>query len=125
SSRLGPCAEATRAAVMRASPVAGIYDRAVDRESAYELLRARAEKRAADEAAAADAATDARLRADEARDPDGYRQGTPWGGGRPATRSRSSRSDTTAEALVKSAVRAAGSQLGRSVVRSLIRGLFR
>ncbi|MCL5778848.1 DUF853 domain-containing protein [Limibaculum sp. FT325] len=125
SSRLGPCAEETRTAAMRASPVAGLYDRPVDRESAYELLRARAEKRAADEVAAANAAAEERIRAEQARDADGYSRGAPWGGERKTTRPRASRSDTATEALVKSVARAAGSQLGRSMVRSLIRGLFR
>ncbi|WP_455230348.1 helicase HerA-like domain-containing protein [Geopseudomonas aromaticivorans] len=41
-SRLGPLSEGERAALIRQSPLAGRYDRPVDRESAYELLSARA-----------------------------------------------------------------------------------
>jgi uncharacterized protein len=48
NSRVGPLTEAELKAVMRASPVAGIYDETVDRESASEILQ----KRAADGAGA-------------------------------------------------------------------------
>jgi hypothetical protein len=41
SSRIGPVTEAERKAVMKASPVAGEYDEAIDRESAYEILQKR------------------------------------------------------------------------------------
>ncbi|MCC6074591.1 helicase HerA-like domain-containing protein [Pseudomonas sp. GCM10022188] len=41
-SRIGPLGEAERAALIRQSALAGRYDRPVDRESAYELLTARA-----------------------------------------------------------------------------------
>ena len=39
-SRLGPLTDAERAAVLQQSPVAGFYERAVDRESAFEVLTA-------------------------------------------------------------------------------------
>ena len=64
SSRLGPLADAERAAVMAASPVAGRYEAAVDRPSAHEALAGRAEAAArAARAAEAEAA-----RAEEAGD---------------------------------------------------------
>ena len=40
-SRIGPLNETERAALLRSSPQAGRYDKAVDRESAYEMLMAR------------------------------------------------------------------------------------
>ncbi|MEM9054990.1 MAG: helicase HerA-like domain-containing protein, partial [Pseudomonadota bacterium] len=46
SSRLGPATEAEREAEMRESPVAGLYDEAIDRESAYEILLKREEEAA-------------------------------------------------------------------------------
>src|SRR5690606_35414381 len=52
ASRLGPAVEAERAQVMAQSPVRGVYDQAVDRESAHEILTARAQAQAAEEAAA-------------------------------------------------------------------------
>jgi DNA helicase HerA-like ATPase len=41
NSRVGPITDAELKAVMRASPVAGVYDEAVDRESASEILQKR------------------------------------------------------------------------------------
>ena len=46
-SRIGPALASERQAVAAASPVAGRYDTAIDRRSAYEELRARAETAAA------------------------------------------------------------------------------
>lgn len=40
--RIGPATDAERAAALKASPLAGKYDRAIDRESAYEVLSSRA-----------------------------------------------------------------------------------
>ncbi len=48
-SRLGPLSADERRAIMATSPVAGTYDTAVDRESAYEMLKEAAEARLADE----------------------------------------------------------------------------
>ena len=46
NSRVGPITDAELKAVMRSSPVAGVYDETVDRESASEIL----EKRGAEHA---------------------------------------------------------------------------
>jgi DNA helicase HerA-like ATPase len=46
SSRLGPITDAERKQVMSVSPVAGLYDVDVDRESAFEILTRKAEKAA-------------------------------------------------------------------------------
>ncbi|PHX43414.1 hypothetical protein AO263_19065 [Pseudomonas sp. NZIPFR-PS5] len=40
-SRIGPLTQAERAALIARSPLAGRYDKPVDRESAYEMLLAR------------------------------------------------------------------------------------
>ncbi len=47
-SRLGPITDAERAAVMADSPMRGRYDRDVDRDSAYELLRGREARKQAE-----------------------------------------------------------------------------
>lgn len=54
SSRLGPASAEGKARARAASPLAGVYERAVDRESAFEMLKA-----AADEAARAAEAEEA------------------------------------------------------------------
>ncbi len=51
SSRMGPADGDVREKIMKNSPVYGLYDEAVDRESAYEVLEKRAEQRAKSEAA--------------------------------------------------------------------------
>ncbi|MEP7210546.1 MAG: helicase HerA-like domain-containing protein, partial [Alphaproteobacteria bacterium] len=57
SSRMGPALDTERAAIQAQSPVAGKYDTAIDRESAYEILN-RKEGEAAGAAAAAQAQKD-------------------------------------------------------------------
>ena len=59
-SQIGAITPAQRQAIMQASLVAGVYDTAVDRESAYELLLARAEQ-----ATAASAEAEARKLAEQ------------------------------------------------------------
>jgi len=100
-SRLGPIAPEERAALMRESLVQGVYDEAIDRESAYEILQKRAEKSAAS-------------KEDEAAAP------------APRSRSRPSsgrRRQTPLEAFVSSAVRSIGSQIGRSLARGILGSL--
>ncbi|UIJ72814.1 helicase HerA-like C-terminal domain-containing protein [Aurantimonas sp. HBX-1] len=76
AARLGTITPEERAAVIARSPVAGLYDHTVDRESAYEMLVGRAEKelqqeaerrRLEDEAAAERRNGEAERRADAAR----------------------------------------------------------
>jgi DNA double-strand break repair helicase HerA and related ATPase len=47
SSRMGAITEAERAAVIAASPIGAIYDKAVDRQSAFEVLKAKVDTKAA------------------------------------------------------------------------------
>lgn len=110
SSRLGPITPEERRSLMASSPVSGRYDREIDRESAFELLKARAEK------AATEAEYEEKRKAAEQEE-----RGV---GG--ATRARPARrSDTMIEAVAKSTMRAAGSQLGRSLIRGILGSIFR
>src|SRR5690606_31273846 len=88
ASRLGPATDAERAAVMAASPVRGLYDQAVDRESAEEVLVAR--HAAADQAAAAAQAQPVE------------RRPAPRAASRAAPKPRASNRQTPMEALTKS-----------------------
>ena len=119
-SRLGPATDAERAQVMAASPVRGVYETMVDRESAEEVLAARrgvadaAEARA--EADAADAkAEQIRGREVERADP---RE-------RAAPRPRTSTRQSPIEALTKSVLRTAGSTITRELLRGVLGGLRR
>jgi DNA helicase HerA-like ATPase len=116
-SRIGPITPPERQAIIQGSVVFGHYEKAVDRESAYEMLKARAEK---DAAAAAQAQAEAQARQQA---PYGYpapsgqgRAQYPQAPRRPAGRSR----DTLIEAMAKSAARSVGSNLGRSILRGVL-----
>ncbi|NGQ92141.1 DUF853 family protein [Rhodobacter sp. HX-7-19] len=139
SSQLGPIDPALRASLMAASPMAGKYDKPIDRDSAYEMLRARAEA-AAREAAAQEAAeapeqdaaspwTRSSPGAREGGADDGYARARRYDGGRdPAPKPRSSssgRSDSVGTAFAKSFARQLGSKTGQAVVRGILGSLFR
>ncbi len=96
-SRLSPLSPDERKRVMRASPVRGKYDEAVDRQSAHERLQARAAERTAE--------------APPAR-----------GRGR-AAEPRSEIADTLGD-MARSVARSAGTQIGRELVRGVLGSLF-
>ncbi len=98
-SRIGPLSEAERAALVAASPLAGRYDKPIDRESAYEMLMARQ-----GEAPAAPAAAEKKEEsfADQAGE---FLQ-------------------SAAGQAIKSAVRQAANQFGRQLVRGLMGSLL-
>jgi DNA helicase HerA-like ATPase len=118
---IGAISAEQRRDVMAASLVAGHYEQLIDRESAEEVLLARAQTAAAaaDQAqAAADAATAAAARVRPAERP-----------ARAPAAPRAQRSDSqresTVEAMSKSVARAVGSQMGRQLVRGLFGTLLK
>lgn len=134
SSQLGPIDPAVRAQLMVASPVAGKYDKVVDRESAYEMLRSRADAAAREAQAQEGAQSDDRPspwdkgagRPDG--DADGYSRARRYDGNakaEPKPRSSSSRSDSVGEAFAKSFARQLGSRSGQALVRGILGSLFR
>lgn len=104
-SRIGPATDAERAAVMNQSLVRGVYEKYLDRESAYEVLKARAAEQAVAEA------------------PVEEDKGFDWGG--VLTGKKSSRTDSILESAAKSTARAIGSQLGRSIIRGVLGSIFK
>ena len=112
--QIGPITDAQRLQLMRVSLVAGVYDTTIDRESAHEVLRARAEQ--ATQAAAAEA--EAKQQAKAAAKPAAN------GGGLGGILTGSGRREGAVEALAKSAARAIGSQIGRSIMRGVLGSLF-
>ncbi|MBF0665193.1 MAG: DUF853 family protein [Brevundimonas sp.] len=130
-SRLGPATDAERAAVMAASPVRGLYDTPVDRESAEEILLAR--RGEADQAAADAKLAEARAKADaaaakEAQKAAAARAREQARADREAARARAparrSR-ETPIEAATKSVLRTAGSTLTREILRGILGGMRR
>jgi len=104
-SRLGPLTPAERAAVLGASPLRGIYEAAVDRESAFEVLRVR---------------TEARTRAEaEARSVPPARPRTPRAP--VAGRGR----QTLSETFAKQFLRTLASAAGREILRGVLGGMRR
>ncbi len=107
ASRIGPVTEAERAKIIDASPLKGQYDKTVDRESAYEILK----NRAAQSAPAAPA---------PAAGSGGGLLDTLLG----STGPRGGHREGAAEAMVKSAARAIGSQVGRQLIRGVLGSLL-
>jgi uncharacterized protein len=110
ASRMGPISPDERKAIVNASPVAGVYEKAIDRESAYEKLKGRA----ADSTAPAQA-------------------GAPSGrggimdsikGSLGGLMTGSGRKDSIVEAMAKSAARTMGSTVGREIIRGVLGSLM-
>ena len=107
-SRIGPITPQERQALVAESLVAGVYEKAVDRESAYEKLKVRTE--------ATQAAAEA---------------GKPGAGGSGvlgglsdvlfgSTGPRGGRREGLAESMAKSAIRTMGSTVGREIIRGVL-----
>ena len=125
SSQLGPIDDAARKAVIASSPIAGLYETATDRESAYELLSQRAE------AAAAEAA---RIEEEEERKEEQEREfqkARRYERSTSSTRStrtfstRARKDDTITDTLVKAAIRTATTRNGQRMIRGILGGLFK
>jgi DNA helicase HerA-like ATPase len=112
--RVGPVTADERAALMRASPLAGVYDQIQDRESAYEKLSRRAAEAAADgkpAGAVADTASGGLFGT----------LGTILGG---STGPRGGRREGAVESAARSAARAIGSEVGRRLIRGVLGSLL-
>jgi len=104
-SRFGPTTEAERKEIIGRSPLRGIYDQEVDRESAYELLNKREqeiEKKRAE----------AMRKAEEEKAQKKTEKENKRGSGR--------KRQGIAEALAKSVARSIGSSIGRRIVRGIL-----
>lgn len=111
-SQLGPIAADLRAQLMVSSGLGAKYNTTIDRESAYERLRAKSESAARD---AQQAAHDAEQEYHNARR---YEPAAP-------TRKASSRSDSLGTTLAKSFVRQLGTKSGQAVVRGILGSFFK
>jgi DNA helicase HerA-like ATPase len=103
ASRIGPATPPERQAVMAQSPVRGLYDQVQDRQSAYELLQARAAERTAP------------VEAPEREVPEREAPA-------PA-RQKPSEFERMATAFGTSMVRTIGTQVGRELIRGVLGGL--
>ena len=129
SSQLGPIDPALRAQLMVMSPLKGKYDTPVDRDSAYERLRARAQKAAAEAAAAEQAAEAPRQGGTDLRiDPGEFSRGRRYDVDAPRKRepaARRSTSDSIGETFAKSFARQLGTKSGQAIVRGVLGSIFK
>ena len=112
SSRMGPVDAKERRRTIQNSPVFGLYDEEIDRESAYEILARRAKARA-------EAEERARLEEERAREE----------AAREKERNRSTRSSrgrqTATERFIKNLAGTVGRQVGNALVRGILGSLRR
>lgn len=112
-SHIGAATPEQKQQLRQNSLVAGQYETVVDRESAYEILKGKADaaaqaaQAAAEQEAAAKAAEEAQKEAEKAE------KAANAGGG-----------DSAFSAFAKSAARAVGSNVGREIVRGVLGGIF-
>lgn len=109
-SQIGPVTPEQRQALLQQSLVAGVYEKQVDRESAYEKLRGR---------------TDAAMPAADAAEAKGSGllgglSDVLFGSSGP----RGGRRDGLAQTVAKSAMRSIGSAVGREIVRGVLGGIL-
>jgi hypothetical protein len=109
---MGAITEAERMQVRAASPVGAKYDTAVDRESAEEMLAAKADAAAkqADAPPARDAAADADGEGGFGKTVNEWLWGT-------------KRRQGVAQTMAKQAARTIGSQIGRRILRGVLGGI--
>src|SRR5271163_274569 len=115
-SQIGPITPERREQIIAGSLVAGVYEDAVDRESAYEMLQARA----AQTAPAALAPPPITGQTPTSTPASSER---PWYD-IPGVTTRSGRSDSLVETMAKTAVRTVGVTVGRQIVRGLMGSLL-
>ena len=115
-SQIGPITAEQRQTLMQSSLVAGVYEQAVDRESAYEMLKA-----------------NITAHADSPAEQAGHEGNASGQGGMMGavsdllfgtTGPRGGQRDGIAQMVVKSAVRTAGSAIGREIVRGVLGSLL-
>ena len=116
-SQLGPITLEQRRALLSNSLVAGVYEKTVDRESAYEKIKGR---------------TDAAV-ASATKAPNGGAAGQNESGGMlgglndmlfGTTGPRGARHDGLAQSMARSAVRTMGSAVGREIIRGVLGSIF-
>ena len=119
-SQIGPIAPPQRQALLQNSLVAGIYEKAVDRESAYEMLQART--------ASAQPANGNGKGAGKNNAPAQTEDAGLLGGLSDvlfgSTGPRGGQRDGLAQTMAKSAVRTMGTSLGREILRGVLGSIF-
>jgi DNA helicase HerA-like ATPase len=103
--QIGPVSAEQRKGLMQRSPLQGRYEQPLDRQSAYEMLKERAQI--------------AEVRSQDAPAADRSRRQQ-----EPARRRSGGSRQTVGEAMIKSAARSIGSQIGRQIIRGVLGSIF-
>jgi DNA helicase HerA-like ATPase len=124
-SQIGPITPQQRGALIANSLVAGVYEKAIDRESAYEKLKGRSVSAQGDAASASQSGSRQSAPADAPAGDDG---GGLMGGlgdilfG--STGPRGGRQEGLAQSMARSAVRTMGTTVGREIIRGVLGSLL-
>lgn len=114
-SQIGPITPAQRQQLIAGSLVAGVYEKAVDRESAYEVLKGRAES-----APGAPSVPSAGKPAAEDGGGSNFLNDLLFG----STGPRGGKKDGLVQTMAKSAVRTVGTNVGKQILRGVLGGIF-
>ena len=118
-SQLGPITPAQRQALLQNSLVAGVYEKVVDRESAYEKLRGRAES-APGAPAATPAGKGTAAPQEEGGGMGGMLNELLFG----STGPRGGKRDGLVQTMAKSTARTMGTKVGQEILRGVLGGIF-
>ena len=122
-SQLGPITPQQRQALMASSLVAGVYEKVVDRESAYEKLKGRATEAGGQAGNAAGGGNGKVATGAPAEEGGGLLGGLNdvlFG----STGPRGGKRDGLAQTMAKSAVRTMGTTIGKEILRGVLGGIF-
>jgi len=118
-SQIGPITADERKQAMLTSVVAGVYEKTVDRESAYEKLNSRAAPANGNQGAPVPGGTQPRQHEEaDSGSSLGDMLGGLFGNG-------GSKRESPVQALVKSAARSIGSQVGREIIRGVLGSMLK
>ncbi len=132
--QIGAITDAERKAVMNASIVAGVYEKVVDRESAYEIIKGRVVQTAAPASSSASSSASTTPRTPTLPIPTAGTTAPAEGGGLwggisgvlfGTTGPRGGRHDGMVDSMARSAARTVGSSVAREIVRGVLGSILK
>jgi DNA helicase HerA-like ATPase len=121
--QIGPISTAERKAVLQNSLLAGHYEKLVDRESAYELLKGRTAEKQPEQTTAP--STPKTPPTEASGGGIGSMLGGIFGSNPLGNSTRASNRQGVGEAMIKSAARSIGSAVGREIIRGVLGSIFK